>query len=362
MSSIVHAALDVHDESIVAELINPGTGEFISEQLPNDRQRLLRAAQRWSKLGRLRVCYEAGCAGYVVQRWLTQAGYHCDVIAPSLVPKAPGDHVKTDKRDAHKLVMLYAAGLLRAVHVPTPEDEMVRALVRLRQDVTKDMTRVRNRVTRYLGTLGHHYTARKATWTQKHRAWIRGLPLESIQALVVQTHLEQLDALMDQRRIMDAKIEEIASSERYRENVNRLMCLRGIKLQSAMALLMEVIDAHRFGAAPQLMSFWGMVPKEHSSGDSRHQGGITKAGSSRARAILGEAAWNQTRKPGQNKRLREHWKTQPEAVVRIAKKAEKRLHDKFWKIAVRKERKIAATAVARELAGFVWAILTVEVA
>ena len=310
----------------------------------------------------MRICYEAGSAGYVIQRWLTEAGFHCEVIAPSLVPKAPGERVKTDKRDARKLVMLYAAGLLQPVHVPSPEDETVRALVRLRQDLTRDMTRIKNRVTKYLGTMGHHYRERKETWTQRHRAWLRALPLDTIQELIVRTHLDQLDTLTERRQAIDLKIEEIASSEPYREKVGRLMCLRGIQVQSAMGLLMEVIDPRRFATAPQLMSFFGLVPKEHSSGDSRHRGGITKTGRSRARWILGQAAWNQRTKPGNSVRLRKHWKTQPEAVVRIAKKAERRLHDKFWKIAVRKDSKIAATAVAREMAGFVWAILTVEAA
>ncbi len=361
MSSIVYGALDVHNESFQAELIKPDTGEFISEKLPNDRQRLLRSAQRWSKLGELRLCYEAGSAGYVIQRWLTEAGFHCEVIAPSLVPKAPGDRTKTDKRDARNLAMLYRAGLLHVVHVPTPEEETVRAVVRVHDQLTKDMTRVENRITRYLGTLGHFYPERRK-WTQKHRAWLRALPLDPLQELIVQTHLEELDTLVARRQVIDRKIEEIASTEPYRENVGRLMCLKGIKVISAMGLLVTTGDAHRFAGAPQLMSYYGLVPREDSSGDTRRTGRITKAGSSHARGILGEASWNQTRKPGNCKRLKKHWQTQPEAVVRIAKKAERRLHDKFWKIALRKDRRTAVTAVAREMAGFVWAILTVEVA
>ena len=354
MSSIVYGALDVHKESLVAELLKPETGERISDQLPNDRQRLVRAAQRWSKLGELRLCYEAGSAGYVIQRWLSEAGFHCEVIAPSLVPKAPGERVKTDRRDARNLVKLYAAGLLRPVHIPSPEDEAVRALVRLRQDLTRDMTRAKNRIIKYLATLGYHYREGK-TWTQKHRVWLRALPLDVVQELILRTHLEQLDALLEQRQAISLKIEEIASSEAYREKVGRLMCLRSVDVQSAMGLLMEVIDPHRFATAPQLMSFFGLVPKEHSSGDSHQRGGITKTGRSRARWILGQAAWNQRTKPGNCQRLKKHWKTQPEAIVRIAKKAERRLYDKFWKIALRKDRKTAVTAVAREMAGFVWA-------
>lgn len=360
MSSIAHGALDVHQESITAYVFNPETGEVVTDELPNDRQRLMRAAKRWSKLGELRLCYEASGAGFVIKRWLDEAGIHCDVIAPSLIPHAPGDRVKTDKRDARKLAMLYRAGLLHVVHTPTAEEETVRAVVRLHEQLTKDMTRVSNRVTKYLATQGHHYKGNK--WTQKHRTWLRALPLDPLQELIVQTHLEELDTLVARRQAVDRKIEEIASTEPYRENVARLMCLKGIKVISAMGLVVATGDPHRFAGAPQLMSYYGLVPREDSSGDTRRTGGITKAGSSHARWILGEAAWNQMRKPGNCQRLKKHWETQPEAVVKIAKKAERRLHDKFWKIAMRKDNRLAATAVAREMAGFVWALLTVEVA
>lgn len=361
MSSIVYGGLDVHKKSITACLICPETGETLSDEVPNERERLLRAVRRWSKLGELRLCYEASGAGFVIKRWLDAAGVHCAVIAPSLIPKAPGDRVKTDKRDARRLATLYGAGLLRAVRVPNPEEETVRALVRLREDITRDMTRTKNRILKYLATLGFYYTEGK-NWTLKHRSWLQGLALESIPRLIVNTHLEELDALLSRRQGIDRRIEEIAQTEPYKEKVQRLMSLRGIGLYSAMVLLTEIGDANRFAKAPQLMSYFGLVPREDSSGDSRRTGKITKAGSSRARWILTEAAWNQQSKPGNCERLRKHWQSQPGAVVTIAKKAEKRLHDKYWKVLSRKDRKTAVTAVAREMAGFVWAILTLEVA
>jgi transposase len=361
MSSIVYGGLDVHKESIVAHLICKETGEVITQQLQNDRNRLLKAVGRWSKLGELRLCYEASGAGFVVKRWLDAAGVHCDVIAPSLIPKAPGDRVKTDKRDARHLATQYAAGALHVVRVPTPEEETVRALVRLREDLTLDMTRVKNRILKYLRTLGFSYREGK-NWTQKFRAWVRGLTLEPLQRLILDTHFEELDGLVERREGIDRRIAEIAQTDAYRDKVQRLMTLRGIGLYSAMVLATEIGDARRFSEAPRLMSYFGLVPSEASSGDSRRTGKITKAGSRRARWILTEAAWNQRCKPKDSEVLRKRRHGQPPAVVAIAKRAEKRLHAKFWKVGLRKDQRTAVTAVAREMAGFVWAILTVEVA
>jgi transposase len=361
MSSIVYGGLDVHKKTISAHLICPSTGEIVSEELPNERERVLKAARRWQKrLGEVRVCYEASGAGFVLKRWLDAIGMHCDVIAPSLVPKAPGERVKTDRRDARKLATLYRAGLLQPVRVPGPEEETVRALVRLRDELTRDMTRAKNRILKYLATLGYYYVE-GSTWTQRHRAWLGGLPLEPIQRVVVRTHLEQLDGLSERRLDIDRQIAEIAQSEPYKTRVQRLMSLKGIGLYSAMVIVTEIGDAKRFPSAPHLMGYLGLVPREDSTGDSRRRGPITKAGNNRVRWVLGEAAWNQMQRVGDCARLKKHWQTQPPEVVAIAKKAEKRLHDKFWKVVARKDRKTAVIAVAREMAGFIWALLVLEV-
>ena len=361
MSSIVYGGLDVHKKSITAYLVSDETGEVITEELPNERERLVKSVRRWKRQGELRLCYEASGAGYVIKRWLDEEHVHCDVIAPSLIPKAPADRVKTDRRDARRLANLYAAGLLRVVHMPGAQEETVRALVRLREDLTRDMTRSKNRITKYLGTLGHYYQEGRP-WTQKHRDWLHRLNLEELQRVIVESHLGVLDGLSMQRQGLDRRIEEIARTEPYRQKVARLMSLRGIGLYSAMVLVTEIGDVARFAKAGQLMSYFGLVPSEDSTGDTRRRGPITRAGSKRARWILTEAAWNQLRRPGNCERLRKHWQEQPEAVVAIGRKAEKRLHEKFRKLLVRKDRNKAATAVARELAGFVWAMLRVEVA
>ncbi len=386
MGSIVYGGLDVHKQSITVELIVSDTGEVLREEVANDRERFLKAARRWAKLGEVRLCYEASAAGYVLKRWVDeldaqlrkQAGrggeggqegkqeggqgetaISCEVIAPSLIPKAPGDRVKTDRRDAHRLARLYQKGLLQAVRVPSKEEETVRALVRLITSLTQDTTRVKNRVTKYLRSLGLVYPL-KGTWTEKHRAWISELPLGVIERLVVETHLDSLDSLLGRKAELEKRLESIARTEAYWPRVERLRSLRGIELYSAMVLLSEIGDARRFGNPAQLMSYFGLVPSEDSTGEKRVRGPITKAGNSRARWILGEAGWNARFRPGTSRRLKKHWATQPEKVVEIAKKAERRLHDKYWKIAVRKDPRIAATAVAREMAGFVWALLTLE--
>ncbi len=360
MSSIVYGGLDVHKDTIAFCIINTGSGEILEDKLPNDPDRLAKAVRNWKKLGELHLCYEASGAGFVIKRLMDKLGVHCEVIAPSLIPKAPGDRVKTDKRDARKLANLYRAGLLKSVRVPDPEEETVRTLVRLHDQVTKDMTRVKNRVTKYLGSLGHYFR-NGDTWTQKHQAWLKGVPLDEIQRMIVDTHLKQLAEFGNQRKIIDQKIAELAQSERYQEGVARLVCFRGIDVYSAMLLLTEIGDAQRFGRAPHLMSYFGLVPREVSSGGTHHRGKITKAGSSRARWVLTEAAWCQIRKPGSSMRAMKVRESQPAEVVAIAEKAEKRLHSKFWSVALRKDRRTAAIAVAREMTGFIWAILRVEI-
>jgi transposase len=356
MSIVLFGGLDVHQKSIAAHVFCPETGELFEDEFPNERARLIHEVTRWQRAGEVRLCYEASSAGFVVKRWLDEVGVSCEVIAPAFVPKGPGDRIKTDRRDARRLAQYYASGMLRVVRVPTRDEETVRAVVRHRDDLTRDMTRCKNRTLKFLGLQGHRYTD-GSNWTQG----LNQLELEPDQALVLRSHLGCLDHLEIQREDVDRRIHELAQTPAYAKRVQRLMSLRGVGVYTAMVLLTEIGDAHRFGKAKELMSYLGLVPRQSNSGTTRHSGGITKVGNTRARWILAETAWRQTTPPGKSRRLREQWASQPAEVVAIGKKAEKRLHHKFWKIAVRVDRKTAATAVARELAGFVWAMLTLEV-
>jgi transposase len=361
MSIVFYGGLDVHQESIVSFLFSPQTGESMEEETPNERVQFMRAVGRWRKRGELRLCYEASSAGFVIKRWLDEAGVDCEVVAPGFIPKGSGDRIKTDRRDARKLAQLYQSGMLRTVRVPDHEEEVVRSLVRHRDDLTRDMTRTKNRILKFLSLRGLRYTEGR-NWTEGHRKWLRQLNLEPLEEVVLQSHLSSLEQLEDQRARIDERIAEVAKAPAYHDKVQRLMCLRGIALYSAMVLVTEIGDVHRFRGAPELMSYLGLVPQEHSSGEHRHSGKITKVGNSRGRWVLSEAAWNQTNKPGRSDRLRKQRRSQSAEVVAISKKAEQRLNRKFWKIAVRKDRNTAAIAVAREMAGFVWALLTLEMA
>lgn len=360
MSCIVYGGLDVHQEFITVYLFCPDTGEIVEDQIPNTQSAVVRAVRLWKKMGELRLCYEASGAGFVLKRWLDTLGVQCDVIAPSLVPKAPGNRVKTDRRDAKRLAQLYRAGLLTPVRVPDTTEETARALVRLRSEVTADSVRVKNRVRSYLRSLGYS-TGQRQTGSAKFRLWVASLPLDPTQRFIVDTHLTSLESIHAQREEIDHQITQLAESERYRDSVQRLLSLKGIKMYSAMVLLTEIGDARRFATPSQLMSYLGLVPREHSSGGQRHTGAITKTGNTHGRWILIEAGWNQMSKPGCG-RIRTHWRTQPAAVVDIARKAELRLHHKFWRVAQRKDRNTAVTAVAREMVGFVWALLTMQAA
>jgi transposase len=281
------------------------------------------------------------------------------VIAPSSIRRVAGKRVKTDRRDARELAQQYAGGMLSIVRTPEREEEQARAVVRLHSELTRDMTRTKNRIIKHLARLGIRYEG-GGNWTREHRRWLGRLSLEMGEALILRSHLNTLDHLQTELAMVDERIATLAQEAPYASGVARLTSLRGIGVFSAMVLLTEIGDIQRFDSAPRLMSYFGLVPAECSSGSTRRQGGITKKGSSSARWILAQAAWNQTRPLG-GQRLRQHWQTQPPEVVAIARQAATRLRHKFWKLAMRKDRTVAATAVARELAGFVWAILRVEV-
>ena len=198
-SSIVYGGLDVHKDSITACLICTDTGEIVSEEVVHDHTKIVRAIRRWSKLGELRLCYEASGAGFVLKRWLDAEKVHCDVIAPSLIPKAPGNRVKKDRRDARQLAQLYRADLLTLVRVPDQDEENARSLVRLRENLTGDGVRLKNRIGTYLRTLGQVYREGE-NWTQKYRRWLETLPLETMQQMVLQSYLAQLDHVIAQQQ------------------------------------------------------------------------------------------------------------------------------------------------------------------
>lgn len=351
--------LDVHAQSITAAILPPTDDRPEVITLPADLIKVRRLFRRLAQTGPVRSCYEASGAGFVLQRVLTDDGFHCDVIAPSLIPRRPGDRRKTDRLDAVMLARLYRSGHLTPVHVPREEHEALRRLLRLRTTYHRYATATMHRVSGILRNHGHVYTQGKSTWTKKHRAWLGALrlSLEGPLQIALAIELEHLEYLENQYRAMDTELEQWAQAPQFRPQVEALCCLRGVKILTALTVLCEIDDIRRFASPGRLMAYFGLVPSEHSSGDKEQRGPITKAGNIHVRRLLVEAAWNNHHRTGAELILSRRRQGQPPDIVAIALKAQHRLHKKFWRLDQRKHRHVAITAVARELCGFIWAIL-----
>ena len=359
MNQEIVVGLDVHAESITAVILKGDSQDAEVITLSADLMKVRRLFRRLAATARVRACYEASGAGFVLQRVLTDDGFHCDVIAPSLIPRKLGDHRKTDRIDAIMLARLYRSGHLTPVHVPSEQQEALRRLLRLRTTYQIYCKATKHRLSGILRNHGFVFNDGKTTWTKKHRQWLATLrlslqgPLQTALAIELE-HLEYLEA---QRHALDAELERYALAQPHREAVEALCCLRGVKTLRALTLLCEVDDIRRFPSPRGLMAYFGLVPSEHSSGQRERRGPITKAGNLHARRLLVEAAWNNRHRTGAELILRRRRQGQPPAVVAIALKAQHHLYKKFCRLDQRKHRHVAITAVARELCGFVWAIL-----
>ncbi len=346
------AGLEVHKLSIVAATLPPAGGQPELHRIETTERAIRRFVDRLGGPDGLAVCYEAGPGGFDLLRLLQRMGVACDVIAPSLIPVRAGDRVKTDRRDANKLVRLYRAGELTFVQPPTPETEGLRDLVRCRDDLRGARTAARHLVSKQLLRHGRIYRDGRSQWTKMHRLWITRQRLDDKLAhAALEEMLIFLDSLDRQLAALDARLEEIAQSERWRDQVGVLVRFRGISTRTALGLIAEIGDFARFSHPRELCSGLGIVPSEYSSGDQRHRGHITKAGNHHARRLLVEAAWHYRHAP----RLRDQG---AQADAR-AWNAQIRLHHRHRHLAEQGKRSTVATvAVARELTGFIWAAMT----
>lgn len=354
-----YVGIDAHKKDLfIAMLIGhqstPVTWQLANE--PNAVRRLVRKLEREAP-GPVRACYEAGPCGYALQRRLTTARVSCQVIAPALVPRKPGERVKTNRRDARKLAELLRAGLLTAVHPPTPEEEAVRDLCRARDDAREDLQRCRHRLGKLLLRRGLHYAG--GNWTRGHRQWIEGLDwAQEAERVVVEDYLLAIDQIDGRLRELDARLTAIAQADPYRTPVAWLRCFRGIDTLTAILILAELHDFRRFQSARALMAYLGLVPGEDSSGEKHRRGRITRTGNTFVRRLLVETAWHYQHRPAVGVALARRRKGQPARVIAIADRAQQRLCRRFRKLAA--EHKPApkiAVAIARELAGFLWAAL-----
>jgi transposase len=312
--------------------------------------------------GPVRVAYEAGPTGFALARALQAAGVGCVIAAPGKIERPAQDRVKTDRRDAERLVRLLMVGGLHAVRVASVQEEALRDLVRAREDLRGDLMRARHRVSKLLLRYDMRYDDTARAWTARHRAWLGRVNLGGAAQLTLLDYLGAIDALLVRRDTLEAHIERLVPASPWAQPVARLRCLRGIDTLSAVGLCAEIGDWYRFARAGRVMSYLGLVVSEDSSGERRRQGAITKTGSRHARRLLVEAAWHYRRPPARGHALQRRQAEQPPHVLALSWKAQQRLHQRWQRLDAErgKRRTIVAVAVARELAGFCWAIATAD--
>lgn len=361
--SITYVGMDDHKKFINVAALLP-SGELYEWRIENDERSLRRVVKKFKQVieGPIECCYEAGPGGFVLQRRLEKLGVSCQVVAPSRTPRRPGDRVKTNRRDALKLARYLKAGLLEEVLPPSEAQEAARELCRCRGVVKEDLRRSRHRLSKFLLRRGHSYGGR--SWTQRHRRWVRSLEFEqSGDKQVWEAYLWSVEQLEQQLENLDEKLKELAQSEEYREVVARLRCFRGIDTLTAIVLVCELYRFGRFSSARGLMNFLGLVPGEDSTGEQAKRLGITKTGNIRVRRLLVEAAWHYRHRPGLGERLKKRREGQPGWVIRGADKAMVRLHRRYWSLVMRGKPTVKANvAIARELVGFLWAVLEAQAA
>jgi transposase len=354
-----YIGLDVHKETIAVSVAEGNGGEvrYLGEidNTPDAMEKLIKHLRKGGT--DLLFCYESGPCGYGIYRQIVDLGWKCKVVATSLIPKKAGDRVKTDRRDSMMLARLLRAGELEAVWVPDGTQEALRDLTRAREDMKHLQRQAKQRLLAFFLRHGKRYSG-QSNWTQAHFRWMEGIKFDQpVQQIVMQ---EYINAVQDGgKRVagMDREIERVAQASTTWPVIESLMALRGISLLTATTIIAEIGDLTRFASAPQLMAYLGLVPSEHSSGDRVRRGGITKTGNSHVRRVLIESAWTYRHAARKTAAIQRRAECTSEKVQEIAWNAQKRLCGRYRLLETKGKLKVqVCTAVARELAGFIWAV------
>lgn len=358
---ITYVAMDTHKKQHKIALHYPGCEEIVEFTINNTAGDIKKMVRKIKKKApdRVEFCYEAGVCGFTLKRRIEDMDCKCAVIAPSLVPTKPGERVKTDRRDAKKLLMLFEAGLLTEVHAPDEQAEAARELTRLRETAKENLKRIRHQVLKLLTRHGYVYR-QGSHWTQKHIAWMRTVEFtEPILTKVFENYFDEMIRCVCRLESLDKELEILAESEKYKEIVGLLRCLHGIDTLSAITILTEIFEFGRFESPRHLMSYLGLTPSESSSGEKQRKGSITKAGNKRVRRLLNETAWHYRHRYVPAKALKKRREDQPQWAIDIADAAGRRLSQRHRHLINAGKMPCKANiAVARELAGFIWSIVT----
>lgn len=361
-NNIIFIGMDTHKESTVVSYVLD-----TREDVPQHFGKILSTKQAFTKLARhfqskyphatLHFVYEAGPCGYWIYRLLTKLGHVCYIVAPSLIPKKPGDKVKTDKRDALNLTRLLKNADLSPIYVPEPEDEAVRDLSRSRETAMHDLKKAKQRMKLFLLRNNIQYGG-SARWGPKHRRWLTEMILpHPAQQIVLQEYITTLNERFSRLDRLDNELKHHVFNWRYYPVVQALQAMRGIKLIVAAGVVAELGDLNRFDHPRKLMSYLGLVPSEHSSGDTRRLGPITKCGNSRARRLMVEGAHAYRYPARMSTEIQKRQEGLPPEISRIAWEAQLRLCKRYQRLMHRgKHRNVVVTAIAREMSAYIWAI------
>ncbi len=356
--SLRFVGLDVHKDSIVIAVAEEGReAAYVYADIVHDWPTLRRKLRQLGRRHSLLCCYEAGPCGYGLHRKMKEARIDCVVVAPSLVPVQSGNRVKTDRRDARRLAHFLRSGDLTEIFVPDEEAEAIRDLERAREDAKNSERAARQQLGKFL--LRHDLRWNGTTnWTREHVRWIRRQEFEHpAQQKVLSDYLKAVEDATEREKQLTEDLAELVKLTWLFPLVKALQAFRGIQLITAVTIAAELVDLKRFESARQLMAFLGLVPSEHSSGETKRRGRITRAGNGHVRRILVEASWSYRYEPRLSKAIRQRNEGVAPGVQRLAWKAQKRLHGRFYHLLNKgKRREKAITAVARELAGFLWAV------
>jgi transposase len=366
-----YIGLDVHKDSCFMAVLDDrnvrssekGDSDVVGTwEVETNSPKLVKAIKQYQRKGKIFVAYEAGCLGFNLYHFLGKQGIPCEIIPANTVFR-PGNEkkIKTDRRDALLIARMLKRGEAKGIHIPSREEEAVRDYIRGRGDLVDDLTRTKQRIQKFLLRHGYRYDSDRY-WTGIHLTWMAGLEFEQVmEQETFQQYLSHLEDLTERIKRMEKRIEEVAQEPEYRERVQKLRAFRGIDYLTALALICEIGDFRRFPSAGAFMSYLGLVPIEFSSGTRRNQGSITKAGNGHIRKLLTEASWHYPRPVKISAGLSQRRVGTSELVIRRADKAMKELHDTYYKMIHQKKNAcVAITAVSRQLAGYMWGVMTMN--